>query len=172
MTGSFQPIQSGYNYLNNNCANYYNDPYFLAAFQAQNINQTNANSQMQMQAQQMQNTVAPNNVPQGQNNTIFQGQTSETKKSNKTAKTILGLASAAALIYGGYKCHGKGIGDGTISKVFDGAKQYWNQFTNWIGGKKFKTNPKPLTHPKPPYNNAAPLKPENLKGIKYNPPKK
>lgn len=173
MAQGVQAIQGNYNYLGNNYTNLYNDPYFLAAYNSPNINQNQQNMQNTQGAQIGQ---APVGVPQTQNNTVFQGQqTAETKKSNKTAKTILGIASAAALIFAGYKCHGKGVGDGFFNKILDGGKKYWNQFVNWIGGKKFETKHPAARNPKiqdPFVYNRTNIKPEDLTGLKIIPPKK
>ena len=55
------------------------------------------------------------------------------EKGSSAGKWILGIASVAALAWGGYKCFKKGNGEG-LAKAWDGAKQYWDDGCKWVKG--------------------------------------
>jgi len=119
----------------------YNDPYFLQAFNMQNPNYTLAMQQAQQvqQAQQLQTPQAQTQQIAGQNSPNFKGATEEIageKKKNNTAKWIIGIATAIATVYGGYKCYNKGTGEG-LSKIWDGFKKYWDKGIEKISQWKF-----------------------------------
>ena len=123
------------------------DPYFMQAYSSPNYNAQLAQKQAQQYAQaqtQTQTQTAgtnPTNTATA-NNVNFKGAADSIKeeKSSSTAKWILGTLATAGTIYLGYKCHGKGIGENWYSKVWDGAKQYWNKAVETIGKWTVKTN--------------------------------
>ena len=129
--------------------NYMNNPYFMAAYNSPNMNamQNSMQGVPGLQGAPMQTGMMAQNVPSTPNtgNIAFQGSAQGTNSGgSSTAKTILGLTSAAALIFGGYKCYNKGVGPNMISKIWDGAKLYVNKFAkglaNWAGKIRLETN--------------------------------
>lgn len=116
-----------------NSFNYSYDPYFMAAYQSYNPSFQALPTQA---VKQQPNTDAQ---AQTQTNPAFKGKTQEKDdESTSAANLIIGIASAAAMIYGGYKCHGKGVGDGVFAKVTDGFKKYWNEGIDIVSKWKFE----------------------------------
>ncbi len=127
------------------------DPYFYAAYTAPNLNSPQNRVQLQNAGPVTQQTntaqtqtkvpttvEAPiNTASENIKGVAFKGTAKEdsVKKGSTAGKLILTIASLAALAYGGYKCHGKGIGDDILSKVKSGAKQYWNDGISYIIAK-------------------------------------
>ena len=120
----------------------YNDPYFMQAYNSPNSNyQLMQQQQAQMAQQQAATQAATQNSAQSaiSESPAFKGSAaaiqSEAKeeKGSSAGKWILGIASVAALAWGGYKCFKKGNGEG-LAKAWDGAKQYWDDGCKWVKG--------------------------------------
>lgn len=119
----------------------YNDPYFLQAYNSPNSNYQLAQQQAQMAQQQAAAQSAAQAAPQSgiQTSPAFKGsadsiqQEAKEEKGSSAGKWILGIASVAALAWGGYKCFKKGNGEG-LAKLWDGAKQYWDDGCKWVKG--------------------------------------
>ena len=131
--------------MNSAIGGYAYDPYFMQAFSFPNYNQQLGQTQLKQQSQQVQTTTT--NTSQTDTTTTgkpinFKGAAESIKeeKSSSTAKWILGTLATAGTIYLGYKCHGKGIGENWYSKIWDGAKQYWNKAVETVGKWTVKTN--------------------------------
>ena len=103
----------------------YNDPYFMQAYNSPNSNyQLMQQQQAQMAQQQAATQAATQNSAQSaiSESPAFKGSAaaiqSEAKeeKGSSAGKWILGIASVAALAWGGYKCFKKGNGEGFASE--------------------------------------------------------
>ena len=119
----------------------YNDPYFMQAYNSPNSNYQLAQQQAQMAQQQAQAQMAAQPAtPAAGTSPSFQGGATQAiqteakeEKGSSAGKWILGIASVAALAWGGYKCFKKGNGEG-LAKLWDGAKQYWDDGCKWVKG--------------------------------------
>ena len=120
--------------------NGYNDPYFMQAYNSPNSNYQLAQQQAQM-AQQAQaaSQAQSQSVAPTQTSPSFQGGASDAiqaeaqEEGSSIGKWILGIGSLAALAWGGFKCFKKGNGEG-LAKLWDGAKQYWDDGCKWVKG--------------------------------------
>ncbi len=115
----------------------YNDPYFIQAFQSPNYYQMQAQNTQQAGAQAQTATTPTTGV-----NPSFKGAAEEIagkseKKNNSAAKWVLGTFAAVGTALLAWKCHGKGVGEKWYSKIWDGAKQYWDIGIDKIGKLKF-----------------------------------
>ena len=120
-----------------NYMQYYNDPYFLQALQSPNYYQLQAQNMQQAGTQLPNPTAIANPSFKGASEQIADKGEKTEKKSNKAAKWVLGTLATAGTIFAAWKCHGKGIGENWYSKIWDGAKRYWNQAIDAISKWKF-----------------------------------
>ena len=118
------------------------DPYFMQAYNSPNYYAQLAQTQTQTAATNQTNTNTNTNTNTTASAVNFKGAADSIKeeKSSNTAKWILGTLATIGTVYLGYKCHGKGIGENWYSKVWVGAKQYWNKAVETIGKWTVKTN--------------------------------
>ena len=120
--------------------NLYNNPYFLQALNTPNINAQAVQQNLNQNQTNTAQTVTEDDLSTG-NSPSFNGASEaiaeNTKKSNTAANLILWGATLAATIWGGYKCHRKGVGENMFAKILDGAKQYWNKGIDAISKWKF-----------------------------------
>ncbi len=149
----------------------YNDPYFIQAYQSPNSNYQLAQQQAQMAQQAQAQMAAQSATPTAGANPSFQGGATQAiqteakeEKSGSAAKWILGIATVAGLAWGGYKCFKKGNGEG-LAKLWDGAKQYWDDGCKWVKGLFGKSADKAddvaaaVTQNKPPVTIPTPATP-------------
>lgn len=118
----------------------YNDPYFIQAYNSPNSNHQLAQQQAQMAQQAQAQMAAQSATPTAGANPSFQGGATQAiqteakeEKGSSVGKWILGIAAVAGLAWGGYKCFTKGNGEG-LAKLWDGAKQYWDDGCKWVKG--------------------------------------
>ena len=149
----------------------YNDPYFIQAYNSPNSNYQLAQQQAQMAQQAQAQMAAQSATPTVGTSPSFQGGATQAiqteakeEKGSSVGKWILGIATVAGLAWGGYKCFKKGNGEG-LAKLWDGAKQYWDDGCKWVKGWFSKSADKAddaaaaVTQNKPPVTIPTPATP-------------